>query len=556
MATRGALAAPLFFVGLVFAAAGSAVASPSLWLTALVMLLAIPATQREASAPGATPIAVALCAYVLWLLGSNLTLSPAYTAAGIFNPCFLIVGFLVARRAEDADAHWMTVVVVGGVAFLAAAGLLQAALGQGRASAHFESPNTLATVINVALAPLLVLIAAGRSGAWLNRAAALLSAGLVATLSRGGMVSLAAALLIAWLMSGRRPTGRGLTRMGIVLAVGALVGLMALATPALTAWMSGAQQQAPVDLVATFGPSLAARIELGLLALSSIPEHAWLGVGYTGFRAVLEAGRALVPSYGTENITYFVHNDYIQSFVELGVLGFLTMIALVLSPFLQVLKRADRADIQTAAMLAALAAMAVHALVDFPFYIPLCLLFYGLALGRTDRLLAARVEPAAARKGPIGRISAMALAAAACLILVPPAAAEAAAAYGDMQWRVGRAQNAAFGFELARRLQPRDWRYHWYAGQFWTAQTAQSGRLAAARLADEAFAAGASANAHEPKCLLGRIALRLRFAALLGGETDTATLRAWADSALAAAPLNPGVRSEHAALLSRLEARP
>jgi O-antigen ligase len=545
-----------FLLGLVFAAAGSAVASPSLWLAAIASLLAIPLADRRPSAAGVTPIALVVWAYVVWLVGTNLTVSAAYTPAGIFNPAFLVAGFLIARGSDEVNERRMAVVVLAVVATLATAGLVQVALGQGRASAHFETPNTLATVINLALAPLLVLIAAGRNGAWLSGAAALLVAGLVATLSRGGVASLAAALLIARLLAAPRASARASARLLIVLLAGALFGLLALAMPALTAWLNGHEQHAPVDVVATFGPSLAARIELGRLALSSIPEHAWLGVGYTGFRGLLEAGRALVPSYGTENITFFVHNDYLQSLVELGVAGFLTMVALVLIPFVQMARRADKADVHLGAILAALAAMAVHALVDFPFYIPLCLLLYGLALGRVDRLLAAPVERTPAFQARVvPRIGAIATAAAAFVLLVPPAAAEAAALYADTQWRAGRAQNAAFGFELAWRLQPRDWRYHWYAGQFWTAQAALSHKPAAARLADEAFAAGVSANPHEAKCLLGRIALRLGYAALLGAPTDAPTLREWADRALAAAPLNPVVRSEHAALLSRLEAR-
>lgn len=538
------------------ATAGSSLASPFLWLAALVLLSVAAAIQREPGPPSITPITLAVAAYLTWVAGTNLTVTSAYTPAAIFNPAFLFAGFLIARRATDARIKSMAAALLAGVALLAAVALFQVAIGEQRGSAYFETPNTLATVINLVLAPLLVFMAGGSVGRWSSGAAVLLVAGLVATLSRGGLASLAVALFIVWPLFTPHPSSRALGRLVIVLVVGAVLGVVALETPAAIAWLGAHEPHARLDLVATLAPSLAARRDLSLLALSSIPTHFCLGVGYTGFRAVLEAGRSAVPSYGTENITYFVHNDYLQALVELGVVGFLTMISLVLLPFVQAAKRADRADIQIAAVLAALAAMAIHALVDFPFYIPLCLLLYGFALGRADRLLAGRVDLAAARDGPAGRTIAIASAAAAFVLLVPPAAAEASAAYADMQWRAGRAQNAAFGFELARRLQPRDWRYHWYAGQFWTVQTAQSGKPAAARLADEALAAAVAANPHEPKCLLGRIALRLRFAALLGTPTDTPTLRQWADRALAAAPLNPGVRSEHAALLSRLEARP
>ena len=39
----------------------------------------------------------------------------------------------------------------------------------------------------------------------------------------------------------------------------------------------------------------------------------------------------------------------------------------------------------------------------------------------------------------------------------------------------GEGRAAAFGFELAQRFEPRDWRYHLYAGQFWLSEAASTG---------------------------------------------------------------------------------
>jgi len=130
--------------------------------------------------------------------------------------------------------------------------------------------------------------------------------------------------------------------------------------------------------------------------------------------------------------------------------------------------------------------------------------------------------------------------------------ARAASLYGERSWRSGQGEPAAFGFELARRLQPRDWRYHWYAGQFWFAQAAYGGKKEAANLADHAFAAAIRANAADPRPLLGRLATQLRFAPLLGDRQPTQVLRDWADRALALAPLDSSVRRDHAAALAQL----
>jgi hypothetical protein len=196
--------------------------------------------------------------------------------------------------------------------------------------------------------------------------------------------------------------------------------------------------------------------------------------------------------------------------------------------------------------------MAIHALVDFPFYVPVCLLAFGGLLGVADRLLTteSQLKPRWSTQG--ARFAAIGMSALLIVLLIPPALAEAAAGYGNRKWRLGEAQSAAFGFELARRLQPRDWRYHWYAGQFWAAQAAASGNPAAPRLADKALAAGFDANPREPRNLLARTAIHLRFAALLDHPADPSTLRGWADRARALAPLNPGVQREYDALLKQI----
>ena len=65
--------------------------------------------------------------------------------------------------------------------------------------------------------------------------------------------------------------------------------------------------------------------------------------------------------------------------------------AMVLLPFLLALRTGMREvrDAQSLiAALAAIATMAVHAAVDFPFYVPVCLLLFGIVLGTADRMLA------------------------------------------------------------------------------------------------------------------------------------------------------------------------
>jgi len=188
--------------------------------------------------------------------------------------------------------------------------------------------------------------------------------------------------------------------------------------------------------------------------------------------------------------------------------------------------------------------MSVHAMVDFPFYVPACLLLYGAWLGVLERRLGG--PEALPNRGSMPwrrplRAAALAIAA---VILLRPLAAEVAAAWGLRKSAAGEAQSAAIWLGAAQRLDAAEWRYHWYAGQFWDAQAAQSGNREAARLAAGAYAAGFAANSLEVRNLLGQISVHRRHRNLLDSPADPRTLQAWLAQAAALAPLNPAVRRE------------
>lgn len=551
---KGALVAPFVFCALGLAAVGSIVASPMLWASSILVLVC-PVGREQEPRPVITPIALAVCGYIAWVLTNDFVNSP-YTAAGIFHPAFLAAGFVFSRRLTASAREKAIGALLVGMTLLASWALWQAASGHGRADAHFETPNTFASVLNLALAPVLFRIAYGDDRRSVIGLALLLTAALVATLSRGGFIALAGGVLAAGLLFAARPPGSGVARAFAVLGLGGGAGALALQLPH---WLT-ARALPPAaqleGLASTLGGTLGSRSELYRLAFSALGERLWLGSGYLGFNALFEAGRAQVPSYAAENITYFVHSDYLQTVLELGVPGLLALIAIVVTPFWLARRSAPGADrLSLYAALAGLATMAIHALGDFPFYVPICLLLFGALLGEADRLLARERFPTSRISLPIRAASTGGLALFA-LLIAPPPLAEAAAAYGERSWRIGEAQSAAFGFELARRFQPRDWRYHWYAGQFWYAQATLRADANAAQRADEAFAAAVKANPADPRPILGRIAAQLRFSRMLERPQSAATLRDWAEHALALRPLDAAVRRDYAAALAQLRDRP
>lgn len=549
---KGALSAPFVFAALTLTVAGSVIASPSLWFAALVFVLAAIASRRDGLMLRPSPIALAVAGYAAWLIANTL-LNDSYTPAGLFHPMFIVAGFLLGRGIDRRARAHSIVVLAGGAVLLALWGLWQAASGGGRAHAHFETPNTLATLLNLALAPALFRIVYGKGRSWLTVFAMVIAAGLVATLSRGGFLALAAGLLGAILLFGVRPKREGMAYLCAALVGGSLIGATAFSA---SRWLPADHASAAVplsDVATTFSGSTTSRVELYRLALSHLGERPWLGTGYLGFRPLLEAHRAEVPSYATENITYFVHDDYLQTLMELGIPGALLLVALVLVPFWEARKANVTGEERLAlfALLAGLATMAIHAFGDYPFYVPICLFVFGLWLGEVDSRVAPEGQEPTVWRGSAARLSAFASSLLLAVLYVRPPLAELAAWYGDYNWHEGKSERAAYGLELARRLQSRDWRYHWYAGQFWY-DLAAAGNRRAARFADRAFAAAIAADPQQPQPLLGRLATQIRFAGLLEKPQPAATLRQWADRALALAPLNPAVRRDYTAALEQL----
>jgi len=520
------------FSGLALAAAGSVDASPALWAGALAVLWAgsrcLPASVQPAGSP---LIAGSVLGFGIWMVLTNLWANPSYTAAAPYHAAFLLCGFLIGRRA-GAEAAPLLFKAALALALGLAAWTLWQRIGQGaeRAQALFETPATLGATINLILLPALAVFVWGKRRVALAIGVCLLVAALVATGSRGAWLAAAAASAVAVLVAGHAGFRAPLAWLATAAAIsgGLVVGALLLNVGSSTA-----------------------RLDLYGLALRAIaPATLATGSGYLSFYYLLESARGSGIEYGDALTTYFVHNDYLQTLLELGIPGLACLIALAVLPQAQAWRASmltpDR-RLTAVALSGGLASMAVHALVDFPFYVPVCLLLYGGAVGLLDSL-----QPAASDMR-VPRVLVTASMALGMWVLLAPLAAQAAAGYADRQWRLARGENAAYWFEVARRIESRDWRYHWYAGQFWQAQAEANRRPEAARLADAAFAEGFAANPREVRNLLGRISTHVRLRSLLATPVDPATLRAWVDRALALAPQDPLVQAERDRVLQGLQ---
>ena len=553
MLKRG-LAAPLLFLALAFASWGSLDASPAIWLGAIVLLLAA-AWLLPAASRGLTVLSAAAGGFALWLVVTNWAFNPSYSAAAPYHAAFLLGGLIVGRRAGLTDARQLFASSLSMVLCLAAWALCQEAVNPAqRAHALFETPATLAASINLLLLPSVTLILFGNRQLLLLTTVVALSAGLIAAGSLGGWLAaaLGSALAIALAYRGglrlqRRPLALASLAVLLGWAIALWLPYLWSALPSFggTAGPAAAAQSAPIPPHQPIESS-AARLDLYELALRSLSLSFWLtGYGYLGFYYLMEAARDAIRTYGAST-TFFVHNDYLQVLLELGAPGLAMFLALVLLPFVvawRAVPAAREGDdrLTIIAAVASISTMTIHAFVDFPFYIPVCVMIYGLAIGVLDAR-ASRLGAPPGRRVP--RAVTVGVATLAVWILATPVAAEAAAAYAQRQWRAREAQSAAYWFEMARRIEPRDWRYHWYAGQFWYFFAAENNKGEAAQFADRAFAAGFAANPREARNLLGRILVHRNLRPLLAAPADAATVMAWANRAVELAPFSAGARAE------------
>lgn len=543
--TKGSLVAPLFFAALGIACFASQLGTALPWALATLALVMVGWAGTEGRA-GTSPIALATLSYATWVALSALALSPAYTSAGLYHPALLISSFLVMRRLTAGAERWAAISIMALGALLASWGLAQVAwLGMARAHAMLETPATYATVLNLVLVPMVALAAAGHRSTPVLASIVVVSAGLFAADSRGGLLGLAAGIACAVLVASRTKL---LKRRHLALAL-ALVAVGAMLVAALRVLPSSQQTERPTATERS--ESSLSRLELFALALDAWRARPWLGHGYLTYEYAFEKGRAGVPSYQKTQATSFVHNDYLQTLSELGLIGVAAFLAFVWLPLWMAYRRIQSVETQhqlaVVACASALASMAIHALVDFPFYVPICLVMYGAFLGALEKRVCTLERANTNLPGYAGRgFQAIRAGASmvALVLLLRPVSAEYLAERGLRDAAVGKGQRAALMLGMAQSIEPADWRYHWYAGQFWDAQAVDSGRREAAQLAAKAYAAGLTANPLEVRNLLGMISVHRRHRNLLDEPADAETLQRWQAQATALAPLNPAVRRE------------
>jgi hypothetical protein len=350
-------------------------------------------------------------------------------------PVLLVIGvvavLVVCRRTSGADREILVIGIITTALLVGAAGWLGIAFriggwrwqaqGLWRASSTLTYPNATAAVL-VAVVLLVIALLTDRDRSLpLRLAATSLLIGTGATLSRAGLIALAAGLVMLMLLLGVRMV----LSVSIGPIVGSLVALIGL-LPSMSATDGGSPALATITLL--FGLLIGAGLAYmtprravgavsavclsGVLALVAAgPDHvagaadkvasARLTVAsadrFHGVQAALRtladqpltgAGSGIAEwhwteSNGVQGTLRYVHNEYVQLAAELGLVG-IALLAAVLVSLGWLLWQARSAGAPRplwAGVVAGICAFALHSGLDFVWHIPAIPLLMAALVG-------------------------------------------------------------------------------------------------------------------------------------------------------------------------------
>lgn len=554
--TKGALA-PFFVV----CALSFCLLTPSrggdyvYWWQGLCLLIALLSLQQRQFA--LSWISLALAGFCGLLLVNTLYLNPVYHADGIYFPATLLLAFLAASRYADWLAQTGFKIFCAFIALIAVWALVQWLAGWGfldeksaRSVALFVTPNTLATVLNLGLLPILGFYLLGCGGRSVYMLVLLLFAALLATQSRGGYLGLLAGILFLVSFVGQASVIAQLQRYRKI-AVGfiAVFGFFKF-----YAWL-GLADWSLDNVAATLSHGDSSfRWEIYQAAWAGLAEHPWLGIGYHNFRYYFEAHKV---SPFLDSTLLFVHNDYLQFALETGLPGlglFLLLIAVVYGQLIKLRRQAmveQRLPLILSA--AAITSMLVHALVDFPFYITVLQAVFGAYLGVINRCIinmGARqwLLPKMPEQGFLGlspgfinNMPAVGL----MVWLGLPAFADVSAGYGLARLQHDDAQHGLYGYAVARTLQPRNADYYRQEGLIWKEQGVALAKLEWLEKSVAAFDRGIEVNPYGTRNLLTKIALYREHGTLFKQPASHQDIMTWINQAKSLRPHSYDVQMEY-----------
>jgi O-antigen ligase len=528
----------------------------SLWWLGLCLFLALVRLQQERIF-ALSWISAVLVVFCLLLLTNALYLNSAYHAEGIYYPTTLLVTFLVASYCPNWLIQTGIKIFCAVIVLIAVWALVQWLTGWGfidekgtRSLALFATPNTLATVLNLGLAPALAYYLLGYGGRGVYGFTLLLFAALLATQSRGGYLGLLSGILFLVTFVGQASVVAQWRRYRTV-AVGflAVLGFFKFYT-----WLGLASWSLDAVVATLLHGDSSYRWEIYQLAWYGLSEHLWLGIGYFNFGYYYDIHK--MPPF-LDDHTFFVHNDYLQFVLEIGLLGWGMFLLLIVAVYGQLFKFRSQALLEQRLPLilsaVATTSMLVHALVDYPFYIPVLLAIFGAYLGIINQQLidmgATQWQlPKMMVQHVLGlrfRFIGNSLLIVLLAWLGLPAFASVLADVGLNRLLHGDSQNGLYWHQSARILQSREAGYYWREGVIWRNLGIIQSRSDLLEKSNAVFSRGLEVNPFEVSNLLEKIALHRQYGTMLKQPASHQDIVTWINYAKSLQPHSDSVQMEY-----------
>lgn len=250
-----------------------------------------------------------------------------------------------------------------------------------RAHHPLPNPNNLAGLLNLGLLPALALFLTAKDKSWLLPGALFLVllffAGLVATESRGGILSALIAALVLVTTLRRHPPVLWQRLLALIVPALIVFFLVSMVTD-----MRFATRLGDLAMISADEPALA-RLAIWENTLQMFKDHIWFGVGLGAFYLYY-------PSYrmpGADNSTgNWAHMDPLQYGVEMGVIAPLLLYGIaiaVLVRTIRAVKAAPQGSTERAGVMAlfcALLAIFIHTHASFHLYIMPIMIVTGVWL--------------------------------------------------------------------------------------------------------------------------------------------------------------------------------
>lgn len=399
-----------------------------------------------------TPISLSLSLFWLWLAVSlawsrvPVTSTINFWWVGTFVMVYW--SYTLAPMRAHIWAYASPLVLAGAIALCVWA-LVQLFVFQQPPRASFINIHSFGALLMLVALPtagyLLVALAGGRRHAAMGSAAALFLLFFTIALTRGRGTSsalwLATGLLIA--LHVRHAAPRHLMWLGGLLAA-AYISANLLLLGEL-----GERLASLVDPVDAASP----RLLIWRGAWDMVRDYPWWGIGLGTYYLAWPPYRD--PS--DQTLGFYVHNDYLQIWIETGLPGVLLLVSVLLGTLFMVARYLRQRQLdrdqrtETIALCSGLFAIAAHSFLDFNLYTLSISLLVGLALGRLHELVSNALAgtalvlcPAPHLRQPLYRFAVLA-------VIAGPAVYLAAVGLSDHYFARGLAHGMRGEFQQADR---------------------------------------------------------------------------------------------------------